>query len=201
MNTISLLRKRVAENGETTISLDEFNQLQAEWITRAQIEVGEKVPVYDLQFKSPNPKMASYFTIGTFGSREMGYEDEPEFASLSKAESAALECSMEERTRERGVAIFIWDEFNEVAAVAIAGEIFNKRAKVDQIEQPLKSSEGETDKEIIGMILSNHISHLLNDKAGTGIATCQFDAAAEDILTFIENKQVSAIQQNRATEK
>lgn len=50
MNMISQLRKRVAENGEATISLAEFNQLQAEWITRANITVSEKDPIYDLQF-------------------------------------------------------------------------------------------------------------------------------------------------------
>ena len=38
MNMISQLRQRVSENGEATISLDEYNQLQAEWTTRAGIE-------------------------------------------------------------------------------------------------------------------------------------------------------------------
>ncbi|WP_182039542.1 hypothetical protein [Vibrio alginolyticus] len=33
-NMISTLRKRVRENGSASISIDEFNQLQAEWIKR-----------------------------------------------------------------------------------------------------------------------------------------------------------------------
>ncbi|ENM6582886.1 hypothetical protein AB8I92_003279 [Vibrio alginolyticus] len=33
-NMISTLRKRVRENGSASISIDEFNQLQAEWIER-----------------------------------------------------------------------------------------------------------------------------------------------------------------------
>jgi hypothetical protein len=55
MNMISQLRQRVSQNGEATISLEEFNQLQAEWITRAQIEVSEECPVYALQFKNGKP--------------------------------------------------------------------------------------------------------------------------------------------------
>lgn len=34
MNMISQLRQRINAHGETTISIDEFNQLQAEWIQR-----------------------------------------------------------------------------------------------------------------------------------------------------------------------
>lgn len=34
MNMISALRQRVREGGAATITIDEFNQLQAEWITR-----------------------------------------------------------------------------------------------------------------------------------------------------------------------
>lgn len=33
-NMISTIRHRVAESGTATISIDEFNQLQAEWIKR-----------------------------------------------------------------------------------------------------------------------------------------------------------------------
>jgi hypothetical protein len=39
MNMISDIRQRVSEYGFTNITIDEFNQLQAEWITRANIEV------------------------------------------------------------------------------------------------------------------------------------------------------------------
>lgn len=38
MNMISTLRQRVREGGATTITVDEFNQLQAEWITRTKVE-------------------------------------------------------------------------------------------------------------------------------------------------------------------
>lgn len=55
LNMISQLRRRVAENGQATITVDEFNQLQAEWITRANIIVSEENPVYDLQFKDGKP--------------------------------------------------------------------------------------------------------------------------------------------------
>lgn len=55
MNMISQLRKTISENGQATITVDEFNQLQAEWITRAQIQVSEECPVYALQFKSGRP--------------------------------------------------------------------------------------------------------------------------------------------------
>lgn len=48
MNMISQLRQRVSQNGEAKLSLEEFNQLQAEWILRAQIEVSESCPVYAL---------------------------------------------------------------------------------------------------------------------------------------------------------
>jgi hypothetical protein len=34
MNMISLLRRRVKESGSTTIYPEEYDQLQAEWITR-----------------------------------------------------------------------------------------------------------------------------------------------------------------------
>ena len=39
MNKISEIRKKVLENGYVTIGVDDFNQLQAEWIQRAGIEV------------------------------------------------------------------------------------------------------------------------------------------------------------------
>lgn len=39
MNMISQLRRRVSEDGAASLNIDEFNQLQAEWITRAKIEV------------------------------------------------------------------------------------------------------------------------------------------------------------------
>jgi len=38
MNMISTLRQRVRAGGSATITIDEFNQLQSEWITRANIE-------------------------------------------------------------------------------------------------------------------------------------------------------------------
>jgi len=38
MNMISELRQRVIKEGSATITLDEFNQLQAEWITRTKAE-------------------------------------------------------------------------------------------------------------------------------------------------------------------
>ena len=41
MNMISQLRQRVSKNGTTTISVEEFNQLQSEWIKR----VGEQAPI------------------------------------------------------------------------------------------------------------------------------------------------------------
>jgi len=56
MNMISQLRQRVQKNGhDTLITVDEFNQLQAEWITRASIIVCDENPVYDLQFKNGKP--------------------------------------------------------------------------------------------------------------------------------------------------
>lgn len=38
MNVISQLRQEVQRSGVTTIDIDRFNQLQAEWITRAKID-------------------------------------------------------------------------------------------------------------------------------------------------------------------
>jgi len=56
VNMISELRKRINKNGHgTLITVDEFNKLQAEWITRANIEVSNDNPVYDLQFKNGKP--------------------------------------------------------------------------------------------------------------------------------------------------
>lgn len=55
MNMISQLRQKVQKNGSATISLEEFNQLQAEWITRAEINVSEDCPIYELQFKNGKP--------------------------------------------------------------------------------------------------------------------------------------------------
>jgi hypothetical protein len=52
---ISQLRQRVAQNGEAKLSLEEFNQLQTEWIVRAQIEVSDNCPVYALQRKIDKP--------------------------------------------------------------------------------------------------------------------------------------------------
>lgn len=52
---ISQLRERVRINGTATITIDEFNQLQAEWITRANIVVSDNNPVYDLQFNNGKP--------------------------------------------------------------------------------------------------------------------------------------------------
>ncbi len=57
-----------------------------------------------------------------------------------------------------------------------------------EIERLLEISEGESDKEILTMILSNRITHFLNDKDGTAIAIGQFDIVADDILKFIEKK-------------
>jgi hypothetical protein len=55
MNMISQLRQRVSQNGEATLTLEEFNQLQAEWIIRAQIEVSESCPVYALPSSAGKP--------------------------------------------------------------------------------------------------------------------------------------------------
>lgn len=41
MNMISQLRRKVQVNGTANISAEEFDQLQAEWITRAGITVDE----------------------------------------------------------------------------------------------------------------------------------------------------------------
>jgi len=35
MNMISQLRARISQSGKTEITVDEYNQLQSEWITRA----------------------------------------------------------------------------------------------------------------------------------------------------------------------
>ena len=37
MNMISTLRQRIKQEGITTLSTEDYNQLQAEWITRAKI--------------------------------------------------------------------------------------------------------------------------------------------------------------------
>ena len=50
MNMISQLRQRVVQNGSAMITLEEFNQLQAEWITRARMDVSDKDPLYGLNF-------------------------------------------------------------------------------------------------------------------------------------------------------
>jgi len=56
MNMISKLRKRIQENGYgALLTVDEFNQLQSEWITRAQIVVNNECPIHDLQFKNGKP--------------------------------------------------------------------------------------------------------------------------------------------------
>lgn len=41
MNMISQLRQRIARTGTATITTEEFNQLQAEWITRTKMEKDE----------------------------------------------------------------------------------------------------------------------------------------------------------------
>lgn len=41
MNMISKLRQRVRKDRTAEISIDEFNQLQAEWITRTKMEKDE----------------------------------------------------------------------------------------------------------------------------------------------------------------
>ena len=41
MNMISQLRQRVVKDGKTEITVEEFNQLQAEWITRTKMEKDE----------------------------------------------------------------------------------------------------------------------------------------------------------------
>ena len=57
MNMISQIRQRASESktGEITITVDEFNQLQAEWITRVRIAVSDVCPVQALQFKNDKP--------------------------------------------------------------------------------------------------------------------------------------------------
>ena len=41
MNMISQLRQRIARTGTATITTEEFNQLQGEWITRTKMEKDE----------------------------------------------------------------------------------------------------------------------------------------------------------------
>ena len=65
MNMISTLRQRVREGGCATLTLDEFNQLQAEWITRTRIDTAAgtdldsrmiaagMIPVSEMLDKSP----------------------------------------------------------------------------------------------------------------------------------------------------
>lgn len=57
LNMISTLRRRVAENGKAEISLEEYNQLQAEWITRAGIEAMRAL-------EAPNPACPHIVTAG-----------------------------------------------------------------------------------------------------------------------------------------
>lgn len=40
MNMISQLREKVLKYGKATVSINDYNQLQAEWITRQGIETG-----------------------------------------------------------------------------------------------------------------------------------------------------------------
>lgn len=47
MNKISEIRKKVQENGSVTIGVDDFNQLQSEWVKRAEIEVANVVDISD----------------------------------------------------------------------------------------------------------------------------------------------------------
>ncbi len=53
MNMISQLRQRVQKEGKTEITLEEFNQLQGEWITRTKMEEDKQkaCPVEQLVIK------------------------------------------------------------------------------------------------------------------------------------------------------
>lgn len=58
MNMISQLRQRIARAGTATITTEEFNQLQAEWITRTKMEKDELTasPVERLVIKPEGKK-------------------------------------------------------------------------------------------------------------------------------------------------
>lgn len=43
MNMISQIRQRINASGEASVSIDEFNQLQAEWITRCLPDTPSKL--------------------------------------------------------------------------------------------------------------------------------------------------------------
>ena len=75
MNMISQLRQRIARTGTATITTEEFNQLQGEWITRTKMEKEEltAIPVERLVIK-PCPFCGGEATVFKFGNglREMG---------------------------------------------------------------------------------------------------------------------------------
>ena len=45
-----------------------------------------------------------------------------------------------------------------------------------------------TDKEVIGMIVSNRITHYLGDKDGAAISSKNFEILCDDILKWYEHK-------------
>jgi hypothetical protein len=61
MNMISEIRQRVSEYGFTNITVDEFNHLQAEWITRANIEV---IPPVSKSLLQPTATIGCYCKPG-----------------------------------------------------------------------------------------------------------------------------------------
>lgn len=58
MNMISELRQRLLKNGSTNISIDDFNQLQAEWICRAMPEGVLGVPLA-APYEKQEPKVTN----------------------------------------------------------------------------------------------------------------------------------------------
>jgi hypothetical protein len=58
-----------------------------------------------------------------------------------------------------------------------------------EIERLLEISKHvHTDKEVIGMILSNRITHYLGDSDGPAISIKNFELLADDILKWYESK-------------
>lgn len=58
MNMISQIRKKLLQDGSVTISIDDFNELQAEWITRAMPEGVMGIPL-DSRYEQQEPKVTN----------------------------------------------------------------------------------------------------------------------------------------------
>lgn len=69
MNKISQMRQAIKDNGTVTLNTDDFNQLQAEWIKRAGIEINapqlESRNVLDKQLKDSGLLTISQILNGT----------------------------------------------------------------------------------------------------------------------------------------